>query len=68
MRSLPPVATAALAFATGVAVSRIGALVTVAPLVVAGFLFAPIGVPRPWIRFVLAAAGLISGLASDTVY
>lgn len=72
MRSLPPVATAALAFAAGVAVSRFGALVTVAPLVVTVFLLAPIGASRRprglWILFVLAAAGLISGLASDTVY
>ena len=52
--------------------SRIGALVTVAPLVVAVFVLAPIGAsrgpPRPWIHLVLAVAGLISGLASDTVY
>ena len=68
--SLPPVAAAALAFTAGVALSRFGAIMTVAPLVVAVLLLAPIGASRRprglWILFVICVAGLVSGLASDT--
>ncbi|HIF23890.1 MAG TPA: DNA internalization-related competence protein ComEC/Rec2 [Gemmatimonadetes bacterium] len=68
MRSLPPVTNAALAFAAGVALSRFGALVTVAPLLVALLLLAPIGASRslrgPWTPWMFVAAGLIGGLSS----
>jgi len=66
---LPPVTSVALAFAAGVALSRLGASLALAPLVGAILLLAPIRLSRsPTRRWLWAAAiiaGLISGSASQ---
>jgi len=66
--ALPPVSRAALAFAVGVALSRIGALWSIAPLLIAGLTLAPIRLSmrrtHTWLWASIAIAGVTSGVLS----
>ena len=68
MGALPPVSRAALAFAVGVALSRIGALWSIAPLLIAGLALAPIRLsvrrPHPWLWALISIAGIVAGVSS----
>ena len=65
MGSLPPVANAALAFGAGVALTRFGALWSIAPLIGSVLVFLPIHLSRrpsqSWVWLPLLLAGLFAG-------
>ena len=65
MGSLPPVANAALAFGAGVALTRFGALWSIAPLIGSVLVLLPIHLSRrpsqSWVCLPLLLAGLFAG-------